>query len=82
MPEVLSVSESFVGLVSKLEACCDDGIDCGRCPVAAECTAGWDVVCQQQDEEEYAKFAARLTKLREDKWSLSAGIRERERTDA
>jgi len=73
MHEVLPHPHSFVELVNQLEQCCSDGIDCGHCPVAAQCTACWDSVCQQQDEDQYVKFAAHLAKLRDDKWSLAAG---------
>jgi len=68
----LSYSNSIIDtLVVQLEECCGDGIDCGRCPVAAQCVDRWDSVCQHLSREQYLEFAAHLAKLRNEKWLLS-----------
>jgi hypothetical protein len=74
--KVLPYSNSLVDLLAKqLEECCNDGIDCEHCPVAAECTACWDTISQQLvlDEYQYSGFAARLAELRNRKRSLADG---------
>ena len=74
MQKVLPYSNSFVNqLVKRLEDCSGDGIDCDHCPVAAECTACWDTICQQLVLDEYRclDFAARLDELRNRKHKLA-----------
>jgi hypothetical protein len=73
MEGILPYSNSFINqLIEKLEECSGDGIGCEHCPVAAECTACWDTICQQLglDEYRYSDFAARLAQLRNRKWML------------
>jgi hypothetical protein len=71
--KVLPYSNLFIDLlVKKLEECSSDGIDCGHCLVAGECTTYWDTICQQQlDEYQYSDSAARLAELRDRKWNLA-----------
>ena len=59
----------FNQLVKKVEDCCDDGISCDRCPVAADCRRFWDSVCwyEMVDRREYSRYAARLTMFRNKK---------------
>jgi len=72
------LANSFINrLVDELEECSGEGLDCEHCPVAAECTACWDTICQQTvlDEYQYSDFAARLAELRNKKRSLADGKR-------
>ena len=59
----------FDRLVKKVEDCCDDGMDCDHCPVAADCRRFWDLVCRWEliDRREYSRCAARLTGFRNKK---------------
>jgi len=60
-------------LVNRLENCCNDGIYCDHCPVAAECIACWDTFCNHSivDENYYSELAARLDELRNRKHKLA-----------
>ena len=75
MQKILPDPNSFVNLlVKRLEECCGDGLDCDHCPVAAECTACWDAICQQLvlDEYQYSDFVARLDELRNRKRDMAS----------
>jgi len=81
MRKVLPYSNLFVDLlVKKLEECSSDGIDCGHCPIASECTACWDTICQRLwlDDYQYSDCAARLSELRNRKWNLAGGNKRQE----
>ncbi len=76
MERVLPYSNLFIDLLLKeLEECSNDGIDCGHCLVAAECTAYWDTICQRPwlDEYRYSDYASGLSELRHRKWNLAGG---------